>query len=184
MRSAQDGTWTRRRFLQRLAAAGGAAAAPYVLTSTALGGAGRPAASDRVVLGYIGTGPRGRLDLRQQLACPAGQVVAVCDVWEHARREAKKTVDTRYGHADCKAYVDFREVLAREDIDAVGIATPDHWHVPLTIAAARAGKDVHVEKPLGISVAEDLACRRAVRRHGRVLQYLSLIHISEPTRPY
>ncbi len=171
MRSAQDGTWTRRRFLQRLAAAGGAAAAPYVRTSTALGGAGRPAASDRVVLGYIGTGPRGRLDLRQQLACPAGQVVAVCDVWDRARREAKKTVDTRYGNADCKAYVDFREVLAREDIDAVGIATPDHWHVPITIAAARAGKDVHVEKPLGISVAEDLACRRAVRRHGRVLQY-------------
>jgi len=92
-------------------------------------------------------------------------------VWDHARQRAKQTVDQRYGNADCKAYVDFRELLAREDIDAVGIATPDHWHVPIAIAAMKAGKDVHVEKPLGISIAEDLACRDAVRRYARVFQY-------------
>jgi len=170
--SQQRGAWTRRKLLKRFVAAGAAAAAaPYALTSTALGGGGRPAASDRVVLGYIGTGPRGLLNLREQLGCPQGQLVAVCDVWEHARKRAKQTVDRRYGNTDCKAYADFREVLARRDIDAIGIATPDHWHVPIAIAAMKAGKDVHVEKPLGISIAEDLACRDAVRRHARVFQY-------------
>ena len=172
MRRSPQATCGRRRFLRRsLGAAGAAAAAPYVLTSAALGAAGRPAASDRVVLGYIGTGPRGMLNLRELLGCPAGQLVAVCDVWDHARQRAKQTVDQRYGNADCTAYVDFRELLAREDIDAVGIATPDHWHVPIAIAAMKAGKDVHVEKPLGISIAEDLACRDAVRRYARVFQY-------------
>lgn len=170
MKQSQPNAWTRRQFLQGVVAAG-AAAAPTVITSSALGGAGRPPASERVVLGYIGTGPRGLLNIREQMARPHAQMVAVCDVWQHIRERAKQVVDKRYGNADCKAYVDFRELLAREDIDAVGIATPDHWHVPIAIAAMRAGKDVHVEKPLGITVAEDLACREAVRRYCRVFQY-------------
>ena len=162
----------RRRFLKGILATGGAAAAaPYVLTSTALGGAGRPPASDRVVLGYVGVGPRGMMNLREQTSCSAGQLVAVCDVWQQRRQQAKATVDKAYGNSDCQTYVDFREVLSREDIDAIGIATPDHWHVPMAIAAMKAGKDVHVEKPLGICIAEDLACRAAVQRYGRVLQY-------------
>jgi predicted dehydrogenase len=162
----------RRRFLPRAAAAAaGIVAAPYVITSTALGGQGRPPASGRVVTGYIGTGPRGLLNLSEQLSCPEAQVVAICDVWKHARENAKHLVDAHYANTDCKAYVDFRELLAREDIDAVGIASPDHWHVPMAVAAAKAGKDVCVEKPLGVSVAQDQACREAIRRYNRVFQY-------------
>ena len=171
MRDALFTAWTRRGFLKRALAAGGAAVAPYMLTSTALGGAGRAPAGDRVVLGYIGVGPRGLGNVHEQMGCPNAQVVAVCDVWKHVRDRAKQVVDQRYGNADCTASVDFREILVRDDIDAVGIATADHWHVPMAIAAMKAGKDVHVEKPLGISVAEDLACREAVRRYGRVFQY-------------
>ncbi len=162
----------RRRFLRRVAvAAGGAAAAPYVIASSALGGAGRAAASERVVTGYLGTGPRGQLNIREQLSCPEAQVVAVCDVWEHVRQSAKQIVDAHYQNNDCKAHVDFRELLARDDIDAVGIASPDHWHVPMAVAAAKAGKDVCVEKPLGVSVAQDQICRETIKRYDRVFQY-------------
>jgi predicted dehydrogenase len=166
----KKGRCDRRAFLKGAAAAG-AAGFPYVATASALGLGGRPAPSERVVLGYIGTGGRGMLDLREQLGVDIAQVVAVCDVWRNRRQRAKQTVDQRYGNADCTAYADFRDLLARPDIDAVGIATPDHWHVPMTIAAVQAGKDVHCEKPLGISVEEDLRCREAVRRHARIFQY-------------
>ncbi len=169
MNSAASGRSTRRQFLKAATAA--AVAAPWWVPGSALGRAGRPAPSERVVLGYLGVGPRGLLNLREQMGCPGAQVVAVCDVWKHVRDQAKQVVDQHYANRDCAAYVDFRELLAREDIDAVGIASPDHWHVPLAIAAMKAGKDVHVEKPLGISVEEDLACREAVRRYGRVFQY-------------
>jgi len=162
-------TLTRRGFLRSAAAT--AAVAPVVVPASALGREDRPAASERVVIGYLGTGPRGLLNIREQLTCADAQVVAVCDVWDHARDRAKKTVDTKYGNTDCKTYVDFREVIARDDIDAIGIGTPDHWHVPMAVAAMRAGKDVSVEKPLGISVAEDQLCREVVKRYNRVFQY-------------
>ncbi len=167
-----DKRWNRRRFLGRTAAAaGGIVAAPHVITSTALGGEGRPAASERVVTGYIGTGPRGMLNIREQLGCPEAQLVAVCDVWKGVRDRAKQAVDAHYKNADCQTYLDFRELLARADVDAVGIASPDHWHVPMTVAAARAGKDVCVEKPLGVSIAQDLICRDAIKRYDCVFQY-------------
>jgi len=165
-----DRQCNRRQFLKRAAVAGGIAV-PYVITSNALGGEGRPPASERVVIGYLGTGPRGLLNIREQLGCPDAQVVAVCDVWKHVRDNAKKTVDAHYKNTDCKTYVDFREILARDDIDAVGIASPDHWHVPMAVMAAKSGKDVSVEKPLGVSVAEDLICREAINRYDRVFQY-------------
>lgn len=161
----------RRAFLKTAALAAGSAVAPYVITSQALGGEGRPPASDRVVLGYLGVGPRGIVNVRDPLACPDAQLVAVCDVWKNRRDQAKGLVDGHYQNQDCRAYRDFRDIIARDDIDAVGIASTDHWHVPMTIAAARAGKDVHVEKPLGVCIAEDLACRDAIRRFGRVFQY-------------
>ena len=168
MSSLGIGRISRRGFL-RTAPAG--LALPWLVPGSALGLAGRAPANDRVVLGYIGCGPRGLLNMREQMGCPEAQLVAVCDVWQHVRQQAKAVVDQHYGNRDCRAYVDFRELLARDDIDAVGIATPDHWHVPMAIAAMKAGKDVHVEKPLGISVEEDLACRLAVRRYGRIFQY-------------
>jgi glucose-fructose oxidoreductase len=164
----KDRPITRRRFFRSATAA---FAAPYVITSMAPCGQSRPPASERAVTGYIGVGPRGLLNLREQLSCPEAQVVAVCDVWKPRREQARNVVDAHYKNHDCEAYVDFRELLARDDIDAVGIASPDHWHVPMTIAAAKAGKDVCVEKPLSLSVAEDLACRKVIRRYDRVFQY-------------
>jgi predicted dehydrogenase len=146
-------------------------AAPRIIPATALGRDGRPPASQRVVLGYIGTGVRGRQNLQEQLNCPQAQLVAVCDVWGRNREAARKLVDDHYHNTSCQTYNDFRELLARDDIDAVGIATPDHWHVPMTVAAARAGKDVHCEKPLGICAQEDLVCREVIKRYGRVFQY-------------
>jgi len=163
---------SRRKLLKGIAATGLAAAAPYAIISAALGKGARPAASERAVVGYIGTGPRGMMNVREMLTtCPKAQVVAVCDVWRNRRDNAAKTVNKAYGDSGCRTYGDFREILARPDIDAVGIATPDHWHVPMTIAAVQAGKDVSVEKPLGISIAQDIACRQAVRRNGAVVQY-------------
>jgi len=104
--------------------------------------------------------------------------VAVCDVFRDRREAQAKAVENHYAsqkekgsYRGCRAYVDFREVLAREDIDAVVIATPDHWHVPIALAAIRAGKDVYVEKPLGISMEQNKVLRAAVHRFGAVFQY-------------
>ena len=164
----QEKLWTRRGFLKGAAAA----AVPCFVPSSVLGGKDEVPPSERVVVGYIGTGLQGlNVNLPGLLGCAQAQVVAVCDVWKDNRDRAKHKVDNQYGNKDCRAYVDFRELLGREDIDAVGIATPDHWHVSMAIAAMKAGKDVHVEKPLGISLAEDLACRDVVRRYNRVFLY-------------
>ena len=162
-----------RRGVLKLAASGAGSCLvfPTIIRASALGKSGAVAPSERVVLGYIGLGPRGSQNLREQMSVDIAQVVGVCDVWQNRRDGAKRMVDQHYGNSDCRAYRDFRELLARDDIDAVGIATPDHWHVPMTAMAAKAGKDVHCEKPLGISVEEDLACRAAVKRYGRVFQY-------------
>ena len=109
-----DENLTRRDFCR---AATAALAAPCVVTSGALGGDGRPPASERVVTGYLGVGPRGLLNLREQLSCPQAQVVAVCDVWAGLRRRAKGVVDAHYQNGDCRAYHDFRDLLARDDVD-------------------------------------------------------------------
>jgi len=164
-----NGKITRRDFIRGASAAVGV---PYVITSAALGAADKPPASERVTLGYIGLGGQGRgQNLREALRCADAQVLAVCDVYKHHRDRAKRVVDAHYKNADCKAYVDFREILARDDIDAVGIASPDHWHVPMAVMAAKAGKDVSVEKPLGVSIAEDQICREVIKRYDRVFQY-------------
>jgi len=152
----QNSKISRRAFVQGV---GLSVAAPYVITSTALGAPGTPPASERVTVGKIGYGGRG-----SGIAGVGGQVVAACDTWKNRR-------DHWAARAKCPAYVDFRDVLARDDIDAVCIATPDHWHVPIAIAAARAGKDMYCEKPLGLTVREDQLCRDAVRRYGRIFQY-------------
>jgi hypothetical protein len=99
------------------------------------------------------------------------RVVAVCDVKSDQGQVARELVDAHYRDQACAAYADFREVLARPDIDAVIVATPDHWHVLIALAAVRAGKDVYLEKPMGLSVAEDQALRAAVRETGRVFQF-------------
>jgi len=163
---------TRRAMLKDLGlAAGGTLAAPYVISSTALGGEGRPSASERVTMGWIGAGGRGTSLLRNFLGFSEAEVRAVCDVKKHRRDAAKHRVEQHYGKQGCETYVDFRDLCGREGIDAVTVASPDHWHVRHALEAVRAGKDVYCEKPLGLSVEQGQVLRRAVRKYGRVFQF-------------
>jgi predicted dehydrogenase len=152
---------TRRRFLKYASAA---AAAPYVITSTALGTADTPPASDRITLGHIGVGGRGMSLLQGFLTLKDCQCVAAADAYASRRDNAAKMMNGQ-------AYADFRELLARDDIDAVVVATPDHWHVPVAVLAARSGKDAYVEKPLGVTIAEDLLCGQVFTEKKRIFQY-------------
>ncbi|MCD6303603.1 MAG: Gfo/Idh/MocA family oxidoreductase [Planctomycetes bacterium] len=158
---------TRRDFLR---AAASAVAAPYVLTSSALGAGGRAPASERIIMGAIGHGGRGRYDLGVFMWNKDVQVVAVCEVRSDRRAAAKAAVDRRYGNSDCKTYIDLREMLARPDIDAVLIATGDNWHSEAAILAARAGKDMYCEKPMSVTIAESREVAETMRRFGRIYQ--------------
>ncbi|MFW6164410.1 MAG: Gfo/Idh/MocA family protein [Planctomycetota bacterium] len=157
---------SRRGFLRGAAVA---AAAPAVITSGAATAAPQP--SDKVGVGSIGVGGRGRSLLGGFLRVRDCRVLAVADPFKNRRERAAKMVDDRYNAKGCAAYNDYRDLLDRDDIDAVVVATPDHWHVPIAIHAARAGKDSYVEKPLGVCIAWNQACRDAIRRYGRVFQY-------------
>jgi predicted dehydrogenase len=163
---------TRRGFL---AGSASSLAFPYVITTSALGGGSKVAASERVTLGHIGVGNQGSFLFKQFQKAKGTQSVAVADAYKD-RRE-KRAVE-----CGGKAYLDFRDILAREDIDAVIVATPDHWHVPVAIYAARSGKDCYVEKPLGISVEQDLICRMVFQEHTRVFQYGTQQRSSEHCR--
>ncbi len=156
---------TRREFLK---AAGAGLAIPYVITSTALGNADVPPASERIVMGGIGIGNMGRGDQGAFLGRSDVQYVAVCDVRGGVRRGQKK-VDEHYKNTDCKAYNDFREMLARTDIDAVHVATPDHWHAIMVIEACRSGKDVYCQKPETRTLREGPLMVEAARRYARVV---------------
>ena len=162
----------RRRFLKKTgAAAVGAFGFPYVVSPSALGNSGSVAPSNRVVLGCVGVGPQGSSDMANFLHLKEVQVVAVCDVKANRREAARNRVDSHYNRKVCAEYSDFRQLFARDDIDAVLDATTDHWHVLTALAAVRAGKDVYLEKPMGLSLAEDQALRAACRRHGAVFQF-------------
>ncbi|MCX5772654.1 MAG: Gfo/Idh/MocA family oxidoreductase, partial [Candidatus Hydrogenedentes bacterium] len=163
---------SRRSFLGRTAGlAAGGLAFPMIVPSSALGLDGRPSPSNRVVMGSIGVGPQGSGVMGNFLGRRDAQVVAVCDVKKWVRDAAKKKVDDHYGDTGCAAYTDLRELVARPDIDAVTVATPDHWHVLAALYAVRAGKSVYVEKPLGVSVTEDQTLRKAVHEHGVKFQF-------------
>ena len=157
---------TRRDFLKTT---GTAAAMPYVITSTALGNADLPPASDRIVMGGIGIGNMGRGDQGAFLGRKDVQYVAVSDVRKTVRDTSKGKVDDHYQNSDCKAYNDFRELLARDDIDAVHIATPDHWHAIMVIEACRNGKDVYCQKPETRTLREGPLMIEAARRYSRVV---------------
>jgi len=160
---------SRRRFLGMM----GAMAAPAVVPASVLGA---NAPSERIGIGMIGMGRQARYaNLKPFLHSPETVVLAVCEVdaWRlaNARADVEKhyAARTRSGaYKGCATYVDFRDLLARADIDAVMISTPDHWHVPQAIAAVRAGKDISVEKPLTLSIAEGRALSNEVRRYARV----------------
>jgi Oxidoreductase family, C-terminal alpha/beta domain/Oxidoreductase family, NAD-binding Rossmann fold len=157
---------TRRDFLKSTTAA---IAIPYVITSTALGNQDRAPASDRIVMGGIGIGNMGNGDQDAFLGRGDVQYVATCDVRKGVREAAKGKVDGRYKNKDCQAYNDFREMLAREDIDAVHVATPDHWHAIMVIEACRNGKDVYCQKPETRTLREGPLMVEAARRYARVV---------------
>jgi len=165
------GKMKRRGFLKGAAgAAAGMVAAPYVITSSALGAGGRAPASERIVMGGIGLGGMGTGDLGGFLGFSEVQVVAVCDVDTNHRNRAVGIVNGRYGNKDCAGYNDFRRLLARDDLDAVFIALPDHWHAIPAIMAARRGLDIHAQKPLARTIVEGRAICDAVKRYGIVWQ--------------
>lgn len=162
-------TISRRRFLRtNFAAALAASAFPSIVPSSVFGA---DAPSNRITVGCIGTGPQGRGDMGGFLGQSDARVVAVCDVKKDQLELARKQVNDCYKNQDCATYGDFRELLARKDIDAVLIATPDHWHVPMSVAAAKAGKDIYLEKPMGLTVAEDQLLRKTVQKEKRVFQF-------------
>ena len=163
---------TRRDFIKRnLTAALAAAAFPTIVPASALGRAGEAAPSNRIGVGAIGVGPQGRGVMGNFLRQADARVIAVCDVAKRNLEAALNQVNQHYQNKDCATYGDYRQLLARADIDAVLIATPDHWHVPVAVAAARANKDMYVEKPLGISVEEDQLLRRTIQQQKRIFQF-------------
>jgi predicted dehydrogenase len=156
--------------LKSTAAVSAAVAAPTIIPGSALGLAGTTPPSDRIVLGGIGIGNRGSYDLGCFLEQKDVQFVAVCDV-KAARREAvKKLADDTYGNNDCARYRDFQELLGRDDIDAVLIATGPNWHATAAMQAARAGKDIYCEKPCTKNISQSLILAETMRRTGRVFQ--------------
>jgi len=158
---------TRRAFLQT---AGAVVGFPHVVPSSVLGGGGKVPPSARIALGLIGTGNINGQHREAFLAEKDARIVAVCDPVTDRRRAARERINQAYGGNGCVDYCDFRELLARPDIDAVCIGTPDHWHAVLAIAAMRAGKDVYVEKPLTRTVVEGRRVVETAATYGRVLQ--------------
>ncbi len=161
----------RRRFLkQGLAAAGAALGVPHCIPATALGLGGAAPPGERIIMGGIGIGNRGGYDLGCFLQEPDVRFVAVADVRAVRRQAVKKMVDGKYGNQDCAMYRDFRELLERQDIEAVLIATGPNWHAVASIESAKAGKDVYCEKPCTKTIVQSLALAETFRRTGRVFQ--------------
>jgi len=170
---------TRRNFIKRTAVAGSSALAfPTIVSSSALGADGTVAPSNRIALGFIGTGDHGiNVDLRGFLVEDDAQIVALCDVDQRHIDDALDVIGKRYEKQKEKGVAtdplpdttrDWRELVARDDIDAVVVATPDHWHVLCGIAAAKTGKDVFCEKPISLTVVEGRVLSDTIREHGRV----------------
>jgi predicted dehydrogenase len=161
---------TRRHFLKSAVALGAVGAWQFI-PARALGRAGFVAPSKRITYGVIGLGIQGTGDMRAFLGNKEIQVIAVCDVHEGQRAKGKQVVDTYYSHSDCAAYQDFRELIARPDLDAVQITTPDHWHPLIALEAARRGKHMYQEKPMGWSFRAAHAVQKAVHESGVVFQF-------------
>ena len=165
----------RRRFLKSAGLAAAAAAAPTILPSRLFGA---QAPGNRVNLAFIGTGRQAQgLNIPQFIAVPGVHVVAVCDVDAWRMHEAKGLVERTYAaqsssgsYTGCATHRDFREVLARRDVDAVMISTPDHWHIPMALLALQAGKDVSLEKPISRFIGEGRRLVDTVATHKRVFR--------------
>ena len=163
---------TRRQFVKAAAAA---LAAPMIVPRSVLGLGEKAAPGERITVGFIGTGKMANdYHLSELLRFPDVQALAVCEVDKTRREHARKRVEGAYSkettYKGCSEYGDFREVIARKDIDAVCIATPDHWHAIPLIEACKARKDVYCEKPLTLTIAEAKLCVDAARKYERVVQ--------------
>ena len=161
---------TRRNFLKTAAKAGAILAAPQFIPARVLGKEGGVAPSEQIVLGAIGIGNRGSYVLGCFMEEPDVRFVAICDVKAKQREKVKKRADDKYGNSDCRMYRDLRELLARDDIDAVLIATGPNWHATAATMAANAGKDIYCEKPCTKNIAQSLALKEVMHRTGRVFQ--------------
>ena len=163
---------TRRNFFKRSAGTAlGVAGFPYVVRSSALAGPGRIAPSERIAVGCVGVGPQGTGVMRNFLSQDDCRVLGICDLKKPRRDAVSDIVNKRYGNEDCAVYTDFQEIIAREDLDVILAAPTDHWHVLVALEAARAGKDIYLEKPMGLSLAEDQALRTACHRYGTRFQF-------------
>jgi len=176
-------TLSRRGFLASTLAA---SVGPMILPSRVLGRSGAVAPSERITMGFIGEGGQGSGHLfggswtyvtGGYLGRPEVQVLGVCDLWRKKRESAKERVNQYYAvlagtssYTSCEAYRDFRDLIARADVDAVLMALPFHWHAPMAIMAAKAGKDVYSEKPIAITIEEGRILADTVKRYGRVYQ--------------
>jgi predicted dehydrogenase len=170
----QKSSLTRRHFLKSTALAGAALAFPTIIPSSVLG---QNAPSKRITMGLIGMGlmmgsHRGHMTGRNDV-----QVLAVCDVDRTRRENAKASIERAYSqkapsgsYKGCDAYNEYESIIAREDIDAVVVVTPDHWHAPISIAAMRSGKDVYVQKPMTLTVVEGRIMSDVARQYGAILQ--------------
>ena len=174
---------SRRTFIKQASVL---SAAPFILPSKVWGAEVNP--SDKIVMGFIGTGKQAKGLMNNFIHQSSVQIVAVCDV-DTTRREAAKTrvnefytANPEKGTADCQVYQDFRNLIARKDIDAVCIATPDHWHTIPVIAALESGKDVYCEKPLTHNIHESVAVIKAVKKYKGVLQTGSMQRSSREFR--
>jgi predicted dehydrogenase len=158
---------SRRRFL---ATTGLALAAPTIIPASALGRNGKPPPSERITMGVVGWGMMGPGNTKAFLGQKDCQVVAACDLDKDHLKSAVTAINEHYDNQDCKAYHDFREMMARPDIDAVMLAVPDHWHALVAIEAARQGKDIYGEKPLARTIAEQQAIVSAVQQNKCIWQ--------------
>jgi predicted dehydrogenase len=159
-------SYSRRNFLR--AAAGAGVGVPLLLPGNLWSAAVSP--SNKITVGAIGLGGMGSGNLGGFLGDPRCRVLAVCDVDKNNLESARKRVNSHYSNEDCAAYKDFRELVARDDIDVISLATPDHWHAIPAIASAKAGKDIYGEKPFSHDLLEGRAMVDAVTQYGRVWQ--------------
>ena len=177
----------RRDFVKTTATVAGLATIPSIIPASALGRTGRPAPSDRITMGVIGTGNQGFNDMNGFLRDDRVQIIAVCDVNEESpgywngriagRKPAQDYINWHYAnetesglYKGCDAYEDFRDLIARDDIDTVLTALPDHWHAIPAIMAAKSGKDIYGEKPLSLTIEDGRAMSDAVAKYSRVFQ--------------
>ena len=167
MKIVQSTKFTRRHFLTLT---GLALAAPTIIPASALGRGGKPAPSNRITMGVVGWGMMGPGNTKAFLRNDDCQVVATCNIDKHHLQASLDAINGHYQNKDCRTYHDYREMMARKDMDAVMLAVPDNWHELMAVEAAKSGKDIYGEKPLARTIAEQQAIVKAVQKNKRIWQ--------------